>query len=109
MCVGYRRFFSRDCGLSKGTGHSEVHLSSHEHRSFQFKFAAVESHHLVQVRDAKLVHFRSVILADVDCIFGCLCNPLTSQNWCFTYPEEWEFVACLQVASVAINCDANFT
>src|SRR5439155_19074558 len=49
-----------------------------------------------------------VILADVDCIFGCLCNPRTSQIWCFTYPEEWEFVACLQVTSVAIKCDANF-
>lgn len=37
--------------------------------SLQFNFAAIESHDLIDIRDAKLMHSRAVVLPNIDGIF----------------------------------------
>ncbi len=48
----------------------------------------------------------SIILPDIDRAFAFLCDPCPNQIGCLTYAEKRQTVACFQVASVAIECDA---
>ena len=52
----------RSTTLAKAT----AYLTDRRYRSFQFELAAIESHHLVHIRDAELVKTGAVGLPDID-------------------------------------------
>ncbi len=74
----------------------------------ELKLAAIEGHHLVKIRDTELMHFCSVILPSIDCVFAFLCDPCPGQIRCLTYSVQRQAVACFQVTAVVVECDAKF-
>ena len=76
--------------------------------SFQFKLAAIEGHHLVNIRDVKLMHARPVILPDIDGILTFGCDPCARHIRCLTDFEQRQTVAGFQVTSLAIKSNAEF-
>src|SRR5262249_34571783 len=94
--------------LRKGGGGFNARIYFGRHPSFQFKVAAIEGHHLVQVQDAELMDFVSIILPDIDCVFVFLCDPDATQIRCLTDREQWQVVARFQEASITVESDAKF-
>ena len=65
-----------------------VYLTRGENASLQFKFAAIERHHLVNIRDAKLMHARAVILPNIDGVLTFGCDPCARHIRCLTDFEQ---------------------
>src|SRR4029450_9334508 len=76
--------------------------------SFQFKLSTIESHHLVNIRDAKLMHTRSVILPNIDGVLTFGRDPSARHIRCFTDFEQRQTVAGFEVTPLAIESNTEF-
>ena len=83
-------------------------MRSGEIESLQFKFPAIEGHHLVNIRDAKLMHGRAVILPNIDRVVTFDRDSCARHIWCLTDSEQRQTVVGFEVTSLAIESNAEF-
>ena len=73
------------------------------YNSFQLKFAAIESHHLINIGDAESTQTGPIILPKIERLVASLGHEYACQIRRLTYGEERQVVARFQVASVAVK------
>ena len=76
--------------------------------SFQFNFATIEGHHLLNVRDVKMVRTRAVILPSINGVLTFGCDSCARDIRCLTDFEQRQTVPGFEVTSFAIESNAEF-